>query len=239
MLKHHLKASSIQNRFITSENYLKPWKFTNISESKFKQKADTGNILLYKGNSFGSKVIRTATNGKFDHVAMLLKFESDFDEIYIIEATTNLGVHLNKWSFIRDHVGKKKFYQQIMFRKIEYNRSDRVVEQLEIFLKEAIGQSYGIGSKILSGKKSIKLAPSVSTDENQRQLIEEERTFFCSELVAKAFKVLGIIEDDETASSSFLPGHFSHLNDKLVKYTKGTKLEDEVQILIQQENVDT
>jgi len=35
----------------------------------------------------------------------------------------------------------------------------------------------------------------------KRELIDEDRTFFCSELVAKAFKVLGIIEDDDTASS--------------------------------------
>jgi hypothetical protein len=27
--------------------------------------------------------------------------------------------------------------------------------------------------------------------------VEEDRTFFCSELIAKAFKVLGVIEDDE------------------------------------------
>ena len=34
-----------------------------------------------------------------------------------------------------------------------------------------------------------------------RELIDSSRTFFCSELVAKAFKVLGVIEDDEVACS--------------------------------------
>ena len=31
--------------------------------------------------------------------------------------------------------------------------------------------------------------------------VDESRTFFCSELVAKAFKVAGVLEDDDTACS--------------------------------------
>jgi hypothetical protein len=30
----------------------------------------------------------------------------------------------------------------------------------------------------------------------ERIFVEEDRTFFCSELIAKAYKVLGVIEDD-------------------------------------------
>jgi hypothetical protein len=37
---------------------------------------------------------------------MLLKFESDENEIYMVEATGNRGVGLNKWSNIRDVVGE-------------------------------------------------------------------------------------------------------------------------------------
>lgn len=95
--------------------------------------------MLYKGNSFPAKVIRAATNGKYDHVAMIIKFDTDPDEIYIIEAVNNFGVHLNDWSFIRQHIGKNKFYQQVMYRHIDYTRTEKVAENLEIFLKEAIG----------------------------------------------------------------------------------------------------
>ena len=42
-----------------------------------------------------------------------------------------------------------------------------------------------------------------------RDHIDEDRTFFCSELVAKCFKVCGIMEDVEDASSNFFPGHFA------------------------------
>jgi hypothetical protein len=60
--------------------------------------ADTGDILLFRGRHIGSKITRTATQSNFDHIAMILKFESDSDEIYLIEATANRGVSLTKWS---------------------------------------------------------------------------------------------------------------------------------------------
>jgi len=39
-------------------------------------------------------------------------------------------------------------------------------------------------------------------------IIAEDRTFFCSELIAKTFKVCGIMKDVDNASSNYLPGHF-------------------------------
>jgi len=38
--------------------------------------------------------------------------------------------------------------------------------------------------------------------------IDEDRTFFCSELVAKTFKVCGIMENTEGSCANFFPGHF-------------------------------
>ena len=57
--------------------------------------------MLFKGSTMNSGFIRKVTSGKFDHVAMLLKFESDPDEMYLIDATGNRGVALNKWSLLR------------------------------------------------------------------------------------------------------------------------------------------
>lgn len=60
-------------------NLSQPWKFENIIESQFLEKADTGDMLLYESKNIGSQVIRSITNGLFDHVAMILKFEGDPD----------------------------------------------------------------------------------------------------------------------------------------------------------------
>lgn len=57
-------------------------------------------------------------------------------------------------------------------------------------------------------------------DENgEKRLIAADRTFFCSELVAKAFKILGIIEDNDTSSAKFYPSHFSSKYDSFLKLT--------------------
>ena len=51
---------------------------------------------------------------------MILKFDSDPDEVYLVDATGNLGVSLNRWMFIKDHVGKDKFYEEAVFRHVNF-----------------------------------------------------------------------------------------------------------------------
>jgi hypothetical protein len=63
------------------------------------------------------------------------------------------------------------------------------VDNLEKFLAEAIGQKYSLNG--LLKRSTTKLV------KGKNELIHEDRTFFCSELVAKAYKLLGIIEDDK------------------------------------------
>ena len=57
-------------------------------------------------------------------------------------------------------------------------------------------------------------------------MIDENRQFFCSELVAKIFKVCNIMEDDGSASSNYLPCHFT-TSQWTVPLKKGIKIGDE------------
>jgi hypothetical protein len=57
--------------------------------------------------------------------------------------------------------------------------------------------------------------------------IDPNRSFFCSELIAKAYKSLGIIEDGGKACSSYFPKHFSKLADSQLKFLNGCKLGEE------------
>ena len=59
-----------------------------------------------------------------------------------------------------------------------------------------IGAKYSISTDKLLKKQTIR---SKVQGTNSDKLIDENRTFFCSELVAKAYKVMGIIEDDDTS----------------------------------------
>ena len=58
-------------------------------------------------------------------------------------------------------------------------------------------------------------------------MVNEGRDFFCSELVAKAFKVLGIIENDKTSCTKFKPGSFDSKNDYFLKLNPGTTIDKE------------
>ena len=87
--KRHIEQSEgfILNK--SAKGLEKPWKFDNVSEKQFIEKADTGDFLLFKANTGSAGVVRTFTGSNFDHVAMVLRFETDTDEIYFVEASGN------------------------------------------------------------------------------------------------------------------------------------------------------
>jgi hypothetical protein len=68
--------------------------------------------------------------------------------------------------------------------------------------------------------------------------VESDRTFFCSELIAKAFKILGVIEDDETSCTMFYPHHFTEKGDSSLKLTPDTTIGPEMQIILNKVNED-
>ena len=58
--------------------------------------------------------------------------------------------------------------------------------------------------------------------------VEEDRTFFCSELVAKAWKLLGILEDDGLSCGNYFPLHFSSRGQKKLKLLDNIAIEPEL-----------
>jgi len=138
-LNRHIDESDGSNEIKTAGDIKRPWRFDCISEKQFLEKADTGDVLLFKANSFNGGLIRTFTSSKFDHVAMILKFEADQGEVYIVESTGNRGVALNKWQYLRPHIGAKQFYKKAVFRHLDFERTNEMVDRLELFLKEAVG----------------------------------------------------------------------------------------------------
>ncbi len=55
-----------------------------------------------------------------DHVAMILKFETDPDEIFFVDSTQSRGVSIQKWSDIRKYLGD--FFEQVVLRHLEVKR---------------------------------------------------------------------------------------------------------------------
>lgn len=148
---------------------------------------------------------------------MLLKFEGDPDDLYLVEATGNRGVALNKWQYLREHVGDKQFYKRVVHRHVEFDRQNEKVDQLEQFLKESLGKKYGLNMNKLSRKKTV-------IKKQNANIIDDDRDFFCSELVAKAFKVLGILEDNDTSCAGIMPHHFGKKGESVLKLTPDSKI---------------
>lgn len=91
------------------------------------KRADTGDIVLFRCSAVGGHL---TTASHYDHVAMVLKFEDDQDEIYLLESVGNLGLTLNRWKHLRKHVGEGKFYKKMVLRHVNFERGSKMVDSL-------------------------------------------------------------------------------------------------------------
>jgi hypothetical protein len=95
-------------------------------------------------------------------------------------------------SFLR--MDWRSIYSKIVFKHLYINRSTALITKLENFIREVRGKRYRITpAKLFSSRPSR---------------AGSEESFFCSELVASAYKAMGILPED-VVSSKFWPGDFS------------------------------
>lgn len=102
---------------------------------------------------------------------MILKFEQEVDEIFYLDASYHNGVTVQRWSLTKDYLtGRgeeiKPFYEQIVYRHLRAEREESgLLDRLEVFLKEAIGQKYGLStSKLLFTRSTIKIPKGKGED---------------------------------------------------------------------------
>ena len=122
------------------------------------------------------------------------------------------------------------FYKKIVIRHLEWDRPDSALDMLERFVDEVQGAKYSFRLGMLKhrntinlGKNPINLDGPVSensskgpnSDIAKAKLVENGRAFFCSELVVKAFKCCGIMQQTNEACSNFLPGDMSSAKNRL------------------------
>ena len=88
------------------------------------------------------------------------------------------------------------------------------MQKLEEFIRTVIGLKYKLTPSKIFSKKC----------ENENDIINEEKSFFCSELVASAYKCLGLLPQ-EISASQYWPGNFS--NKGGLKLQMNAILEDE------------
>ena len=165
------------------------------SKSDFIKHASTGDILLFKGKSFLSKFQRVITIGEYDHVGMLFKFG---DRLVIFECTGEEGVDLLDWNTFMNNKWHK-LYSRLVYRKLNYRLAESEIETLEKFAQKVKGKKYKVNPVKIWRKQSNRDA----SDE-----IKDSKSYFWSELVASAYKRIGLLPENISATQ-YWPGDFS------------------------------
>ena len=85
------------------------------------------------------------------------------------------------------------------------------LKSLNEFRKRVVGSGYAVTASKLLRYTSNHFATEddEALDDAPAKQGASEREYFCSELVAKAYKVLGILEDKEKSCTQYFPGCFS------------------------------
>ncbi|KAL4500404.1 hypothetical protein ABPG72_003355 [Tetrahymena utriculariae] len=197
------------------------WRDDRISQKEFIEQADTGDLILFRGKSIEARLQRAFTGSDFDHVALVLKYSTS--DLFVMEA---LGGKIGKVILFRWNLFQKnrwyEFYDKIVYRKLNMNRTNQALTNLEKFIQYALNKKYKFTlGKIMRKKTSHK----EESDQN------EDRTFFCSELIAACYKKLAILKE-ETACSSYLPGHFSLEKDLQLKNNAQLQYEQVIDFLM-------
>jgi hypothetical protein len=170
---------------------------------EFQKFADNGDLMLFRSKNIGTKLQRAVTRSQFDHVGMIVLWETshDVNTVYLLEAVSDEGVRLVE--FIPNIDWYFEVYDQIVYRPLQnVERNEDLLGGLDEHLEEVLGKKYSISLKKL-WRHSINLKNSEG-----RFTEHVDRTFQWAELVAKMYKVLGLLSPEEH-SGKYLPVHFT------------------------------
>ena len=150
---------------------------------------EAGDIILFRTNTILSALQRQVTNCRYDHVAIVVCFpfnSSKSDSLHLLEATGD-GVHT--YSLKRRLTAWSSYAEEIALRRLKISRSFDIIKRLVRFADRVDGFKYNLNP--------VDIFRRTSVDEDQRN------SFFCSELVAAAFKAIGVLPSDIPSSGYF------------------------------------
>lgn len=120
------------------------------------------------------------------------------NKLVFIDATSNGGVALCNWDEFVDN-GYHKGYARVVYRPLKFRRTFDNQTLLEDFLRKVIGKKYKLSPFRMLQKYSTQDSVAV---------VSGDKCYFCSELVASIYKLLGILPREIT-SANYWPGSFS------------------------------
>ena len=198
------------------------WRKNRIRGEDMLRMADTGDIIFFSSKMLVASMQRLVTASEYDHTAMFLRFASG--ELIYFESSSNVGVQIFRWDYFYNN---KLFtnFGKMAFRKLRCNRNVSKLAKLEEFVTKARGRDYNLDLSILMKK---------TCEDDDTENIHENKTYFCSELVAACHKVLDVLPKD-VPSSQYWPSTFTkpsaYMNNKLVAKGSDAYYEDMQEII--------
>ncbi len=166
---------------------------------------DSGDVLLFAGESRFSKGIKRLTGSHWSHAALIVRkpgsppllweatLDTDLADIATHEAAP--GVHLYGLEHWLRHYGG-----ETALRRLRVERTPAMQSALLAFYQEARGRPYE--------RNRLELLRSVYDGPLGRNRKEDDASFFCSELVAEAYQRMGLLPATP-AASEYTPKDFS------------------------------
>ncbi|KRX00740.1 hypothetical protein PPERSA_03000 [Pseudocohnilembus persalinus] len=213
LLEHVNQSSGNYNNLTNLLGTKRFWREKRISNFDFINNTQTGDLLLFRGKGFIPKTQRFFTGAEYDHVALILK-KYGTNDIVLLESTGNNGVGMISWKGFTKY-RFQRLYDKLVVRHLDYKRTDKFLDMLNNFIQFSVKKKYKFGLSHLVAKKAKK---------NEESLDNSKRTFFCSELIASAYKLLGLLPEN-ISSSYYWPGSFSSC--KELPLQNGAKLSEE------------
>jgi hypothetical protein len=186
---------------------------------------DSGDVLLFAGESRFSRGIKRLTGSHWSHAALVARARAD-GPLLLWEATldTDLadvathevaaGVHLfDLEHWIRHYAG------ETAIRPLRVERTDAMRAALLAFYQEARGRPYE--------RNRLELFRSVYDGPLGKNRKEDPSSFFCSELVAEAYQCMGLLPPTPLANE-YTPHDFSSERKAPLSLLLGAELHPEV-----------
>ena len=132
-----------------------------------------GDILMYKGRSFSSRVIQFVTRSKYSHAGLAAWWK---DRLMVLEAVGH-GVIVTRLSAnVAHYNGDVELFTAIE----EIPEPER--EQMVHFAQEELGKEYARWKAILLGIRLLFVR-----EKNTRDTLKREKRLFCSHYVAQVY----------------------------------------------------
>ena len=171
-----------------------PARVARIGSEDLRTTAKTLDLLLFRSTGrLAPALVRSLTASDFDHVALLIKTQSG--KVCVFEAV-QLGVMLTDIDGLFGEYREGDIHVTLRRIQVPGGTSDAMLENLSHFIDATCGKAYEWTLGKMMGRTS-------GTDFD-----DETRTFFCSELVAAAYKAVGLLRGD-LPSTTYTPGDFA------------------------------